>query len=38
MVPTRAGDAYDALEAASCAVDPIASKGVSIGLPTLKRK
>jgi tRNA-2-methylthio-N6-dimethylallyladenosine synthase len=38
MVPTRAGDAYDALEAASCAVDPVATKGVSIGLPTLKRK
>jgi hypothetical protein len=38
MVPTRAGDAYDSLEAASCAVDPVAAKGVSIGLPTLKRK
>jgi tRNA-2-methylthio-N6-dimethylallyladenosine synthase len=38
MVPTRAGDAYDALEAASCAVDPASSKGISIGLPTLKRK
>jgi tRNA-2-methylthio-N6-dimethylallyladenosine synthase len=38
MVATRAGDAFDLLEAASCAVDPVASKGVSIGLPTLKRK
>jgi tRNA-2-methylthio-N6-dimethylallyladenosine synthase len=38
MVPTRAGDAYDALEAASCSVDSSAAKGVSIGLPTLKRK
>jgi tRNA-2-methylthio-N6-dimethylallyladenosine synthase len=38
IVPTRAGDAYDALEAASCAVDSSAAKGVSIGLPSLKRK
>jgi hypothetical protein len=38
MVQTRAGDAYDALEAASCASDTASTKGVSIGLPTLKRK
>jgi hypothetical protein len=38
MVQTRAGDAYDALEAASCAVGPVATTGVRIGLPTLKKK
>ena len=38
MVPTRAGDAYDALEAASCAVESVSTKGVNMGLPTLKRK
>jgi tRNA-2-methylthio-N6-dimethylallyladenosine synthase len=38
MVQTRAGDAYDALEAASCAVGPVATTGVRIGLPTMKKK
>jgi len=34
---TRAGDAWDRAEAASCAVpEPSTSKGVSLGLPTLR--
>lgn len=35
---TRAGDAFDAFEAASCSTDAASSKGVNLGLPTIKAK
>jgi tRNA-2-methylthio-N6-dimethylallyladenosine synthase len=35
---TRAGDAFEAMEAASCSTDVAATKGVNLGLPTLRVK
>ena len=33
---TRAGDAFEAMEAAACATDTAPAKGVNLGLPTLR--
>lgn len=35
---TRAGDAFETMEAASCATDAAPTKGVNLGLPTLRVK
>jgi tRNA-2-methylthio-N6-dimethylallyladenosine synthase len=35
---TSAGDAFEAMEAASCSTDVSATKGVNLGLPTLRVK
>jgi tRNA-2-methylthio-N6-dimethylallyladenosine synthase len=35
---TRAGDAFEQMEAASCSTDSAPSKGVNLGLPTLRVK